>query len=93
MEKFKRATAFRFKTPIQKYNMVDIKHGVENAIRDLLVLEYGWKEDFSLLDLHLVLGYIACISGITSAVYGYTHDFDTKTKLILAIGSGMYLFL
>jgi hypothetical protein len=42
--KFYRASLARFKTPIQKYNMIDIKHALENALRDCFVLEFGWKE-------------------------------------------------
>ncbi|KAJ3344487.1 hypothetical protein HDU91_000219, partial [Kappamyces sp. JEL0680] len=44
----------------------------------------------SLLERHLVLGYIAALSSIGSAVYGYTHDFDAQTKMILVVGAGIY---
>ena len=38
------ASLVRFKQPIQKYNPVDTKHALEQAIRDAFVLEFGWKE-------------------------------------------------
>jgi tetrahydromethanopterin S-methyltransferase subunit C len=88
-KKFRKACFFRFKLPIKKYNMAEIKHSLENATRDFLVLEQGYIQDNTLLDRHLVMGYIACISAITSAAYGYSHPFNYDTKVILLIGSAM----
>jgi hypothetical protein len=74
--------------------MVDLKHSLEQATRDLLICDYGYIEDYQHINVYLMIGYVAAISAISSSVYGYTHEFDRfETKLILFIGCGFYFLL
>jgi hypothetical protein len=77
--------------PLLRYNMVDLKHAIEQGTRDLLICDYQYQEVHTHINIHLLLGYIAAISAISSAVYGYTHEFfEFPTRLILFVGCGLF---
>ncbi|KAJ3261819.1 hypothetical protein HK103_004770 [Boothiomyces macroporosus] len=76
---------------LSKYSMVDIKHSIEQGVRHVLTLDYKYKEDHTLINRYLILGYVAAISAITSSAYSYTYPFEEPlTKLILIVGCGIY---
>ncbi len=67
-------------SPINVYDFASVRQKIDKNIRDILVNEQGYQEDFTTNNIKILLGIIAC----TSAVVAYFKS-DPSLVLILCL--------
>jgi hypothetical protein len=76
---------------VVKQDMVSVRNGMEEEIRQLLCLDYAFVENNAHTDRNLMLGYVASILAIGGAVYGFMHPFQDGVWLLIPCCIGYYL--
>ncbi|KAI9330284.1 signal peptidase complex subunit 2 [Obelidium mucronatum] len=77
---------------IKHYNVAEVKHALDGAIRKILVSDFKFKENHSHTDRKLLLGFSSCFFAIGGALYGHFNDFQ-ESKLLVFLCIVLYSIL
>lgn len=56
--------------------MVELRYNIENEIR--LILGAQYTESHLLQDLHLGVGYVACVFALVGSIYSFTNEWQVR---------------
>lgn len=68
---------------------VELRYAVDDAIKEMLVEEFKYTEDLTMVNIRLLLGYIASIAAIGGSLYGYLTSFESS-KLVVFVSVLVY---
>ncbi|KAJ3068364.1 Signal peptidase complex subunit 2 [Podochytrium sp. JEL0797] len=77
---------------INNYNIAEVKHALDDAVRKILAMDHKFVENHTHTDLKLLLGFTSCFFAIGGALYGHFNDFQ-ESKLIVLVCVVVYSIL
>ncbi|KAJ3290135.1 hypothetical protein HDU79_003498 [Rhizoclosmatium sp. JEL0117] len=77
---------------INNYNIAEVKHALDDAIRKILRDDHKFVENHAHMDRKLLLGFSSCFFAIGGAAYGHFNDFQ-ESKLLVFICIVLYSIL
>ncbi|KAJ3030360.1 UNVERIFIED_CONTAM: hypothetical protein HDU68_009285 [Siphonaria sp. JEL0065] len=67
---------------INNYNIAEVKHALDDAVRKILIHDHKFVENHAHVDRKLFLGFSSCFFAIGGALYGHFNDFQESKPLV-----------
>ncbi|KAF9189531.1 hypothetical protein BGZ51_005604 [Haplosporangium sp. Z 767] len=76
---------------VDKSNLLDLKNACDDALKEYLESNAGYKQSHKHTDIKLVLGYLGCAFAAAGSYYGYIHPFELpETKFWTGVSVVLY---